>query len=269
MSAGNGSIQVTCPQCQKQLGVPAQHAGKQGRCPACKAVFSIPSSPAPLAPAPQFAPQPQFTPQPQMAPQFPSQPNWQAPMPQPGFAPAPQWQAPAPAMPAAAPSPFGNVPASAAPWNTSPAHSPFPQSTPYSQPSPFGAPAAAQPTPMNGFQPLYPNQSVAAPAQAANPFAEQDGGDLRLAPADPLPASQSLTPAYSPFAPTASTPDPYSGSFGTEKRGMDAGILGGMGLMLLAVVWFFGGLAFDIIFFYPPILFIIGIVAVVRGLFNR
>jgi hypothetical protein len=39
--------------------------------------------------------------------------------------------------------------------------------------------------------------------------------------------------------------------------------------MLLAVGWFFGGLMFGIIFFYPPVLFIIGIVAVVRGLFNR
>jgi hypothetical protein len=125
---------------------------------------------------------------------------------------------------------------------------------------------------MNGFQPLYQNQNfAAAPAQAAaNPFADQNDGELRLAPAEAMPASQSLAPAYSPYStPTTQAPDPYSGAFGTEKKGMDAGILGGMGLMLLAVVWFFGGLAFGIIFPYAPVLFIIGIVAVVRGRFNR
>lgn len=123
---------------------------------------------------------------------------------------------------------------------------------------------------MNGFQPLYQNQNPAMPAQATNPFGEQEEGDLRLAPSDPTPSGHSLAPAYNAYAsPALGQPDAYSGAFGTEKKGMDAGILGGIGLMLLAVVWFFGGLAAGIIFFYPPILFIIGIVAVVRGLFNR
>jgi hypothetical protein len=122
---------------------------------------------------------------------------------------------------------------------------------------------------MNGFEPLYQNQHPGGSSvPGANPFADQDGGELRLAPVDSLPAQQSLAPAYSPYA-APTSPNPYSGAFGAEKRGMGAGILGGLGLMLLAIVWFFGGLAAGIIFFYPPVLFIIGIVAVVRGLFNR
>ena len=50
---------------------------------------------------------------------------------------------------------------------------------------------------------------------------------------------------------------------------LNAGMIGGMLMMLIALVWFFGALAVGIIFFYPPILFVIGIVAFLRGLFNR
>jgi len=38
------------------------------------------------------------------------------------------------------------------------------------------------------------------------------------------------------------------------------------GVIVIAVVWFFGGLAAGIIFFYPPILFVIGIAALIHGL---
>jgi hypothetical protein len=55
------------------------------------------------------------------------------------------------------------------------------------------------------------------------------------------------------------------GGFGT----VNAGIAGGLLMMLIAVVWFVGGLMFDIIFFYPPILFILGLVAFIRGLSDR
>jgi hypothetical protein len=47
---------------------------------------------------------------------------------------------------------------------------------------------------------------------------------------------------------------------------VNAGVVGGLLMMLLAAVWFFGGLAVGIIFFYPPILFIIGLVALFKGL---
>ncbi|HEX7898225.1 MAG TPA: hypothetical protein VF950_10730 [Planctomycetota bacterium] len=46
-------------------------------------------------------------------------------------------------------------------------------------------------------------------------------------------------------------------------------ILGGVGMMVGAVVWFVVGYAAGRIFFYPPILFVIGIVAVIKGLMTK
>lgn len=46
-------------------------------------------------------------------------------------------------------------------------------------------------------------------------------------------------------------------------------IVSGLLMMVGAVVWFVAGLAFDRIFFYPPILFIFGLIAFVKGLFGR
>jgi hypothetical protein len=57
-----------------------------------------------------------------------------------------------------------------------------------------------------------------------------------------------------------------SGGFGMEKKGIKKGVVGGVIMILIAVVWFFAGLAADRIFFYPPILFFIGLYAVVKGL---
>jgi hypothetical protein len=55
----------------------------------------------------------------------------------------------------------------------------------------------------------------------------------------------------------------------TFERGwfgdVNAGVIGGVLMMVIAVVWFIVGLAGGIIFFYPPILFVIGIVAIVKG----
>jgi hypothetical protein len=47
---------------------------------------------------------------------------------------------------------------------------------------------------------------------------------------------------------------------------MKKGVLGGMIMILIALVWFFGGLAVDRIFFYPPVLLIIGVVAIIKGI---
>ena len=54
------------------------------------------------------------------------------------------------------------------------------------------------------------------------------------------------------------------GGFG----GVNAGVGGGLAMMGIAVVWFFVALAAGWIFFYPPILFVIGVIAVVKGLAN-
>lgn len=46
---------------------------------------------------------------------------------------------------------------------------------------------------------------------------------------------------------------------------VNSGVVGGFLMMLIAVVWFVLGLAGGYIFFYPPILFVVGIIAVVKG----
>lgn len=54
--------------------------------------------------------------------------------------------------------------------------------------------------------------------------------------------------------------------FAPEKRGLDAGMFGGLIMMGIAAVWFLGGLAFGVIFLYAPILFVIGVFGFLRGL---
>ncbi|HWG45643.1 MAG TPA: hypothetical protein VN688_22960 [Gemmataceae bacterium] len=58
-----------------------------------------------------------------------------------------------------------------------------------------------------------------------------------------------------------------SGSFGSGGFGsINAGVAGGVLMILIAVIWFIGGLAAGYIFFYPPILLVLGIIAIVKGL---
>jgi hypothetical protein len=49
---------------------------------------------------------------------------------------------------------------------------------------------------------------------------------------------------------------------------VDPSIIGGIVMMVGAVVWFVVGLKFGIIFFYPPVLFVLGIAAFVKGLLD-
>ncbi len=57
--------------------------------------------------------------------------------------------------------------------------------------------------------------------------------------------------------------------FETEKRVLRNGVGGGAVAMAIAVVWFFAGLAAGRIFFYPPILFLVGLAAVVMAMRSR
>lgn len=56
------------------------------------------------------------------------------------------------------------------------------------------------------------------------------------------------------------------GFFAPEKKGLQKGIVGGIAMMAIAVIWFVVGYAAGIIFFYPPILFIIGLVGFIKGI---
>lgn len=50
-----------------------------------------------------------------------------------------------------------------------------------------------------------------------------------------------------------------------ERAAFNMGMLGGLGMMAIAAVWFFVGLAAGIIYFYPPLLFLIGLVGLANG----
>lgn len=56
------------------------------------------------------------------------------------------------------------------------------------------------------------------------------------------------------------------GFFGPEKKGIEKGMAGGLVMMAIAAIWFFVGLSNDIIFFYPPVLFLFGLFAFFKGL---
>jgi hypothetical protein len=49
---------------------------------------------------------------------------------------------------------------------------------------------------------------------------------------------------------------------------INGGVIGGILMMLIAVVWFVLGLAAGYIFFYPPVLFVVGIIAFCKGLMD-
>jgi hypothetical protein len=49
---------------------------------------------------------------------------------------------------------------------------------------------------------------------------------------------------------------------------IDSSILGGLAMMIGAAVWFFVGLSQGVIFFYPPVMFVLGGIAVIRGIFG-
>jgi hypothetical protein len=100
--------------------------------------------------------------------------------------------------------------------------------------------------------------SMAPASYAASPFA----------PGGPLAATQQApAAALNPYlaAPAAEKANKYNHGFGLEQKAWDMGMLGGVLMMVIAVVWFVVGLMFDYIFFYPPILFIIGVAALIRG----
>ena len=56
------------------------------------------------------------------------------------------------------------------------------------------------------------------------------------------------------------------GAFAPEKAALNYGVLGGILLIVIAAVWFVLGWMAGYIFFYPPILAIIGLFGVVKGM---
>jgi 4-hydroxybenzoate polyprenyltransferase len=60
--------------------------------------------------------------------------------------------------------------------------------------------------------------------------------------------------------------DEAEDSLRPEKAGIRKGVLGGVIMIVIAVAWFLLGYKAGRIFFYPPILFLIGVYAVIKGL---
>lgn len=61
---------------------------------------------------------------------------------------------------------------------------------------------------------------------------------------------------------------PHSGSRPGEFGTINAGVIGGLFMIGIAVIWFIVGLMAGWLFYYPPILFVMGIVAIVKGMIN-
>jgi hypothetical protein len=124
-------------------------------------------------------------------------------------------------------------------------------------------------------EPVAPATTFASSYDSPNPFSnspaaasssgkasESFEGDYQVEPAQPT-VTQSAFPTATTYA--ASHPAQLS------KKGdfWNSSVLGGIALMLIAVVWFVAGLLLiDRIFIYPPIMFVIGIVTTVKGLMS-
>ena len=91
-----------------------------------------------------------------------------------------------------------------------------------------------------------------------------------------LPSAQTATASSATTSTVVSTTTPpppqaeakpkTGGVFAPEKKGIEKGMTGGIVMMVIAAVWFFVGLKMDLIFFYPPVLFAIGLYAFFKGL---
>lgn len=95
---------------------------------------------------------------------------------------------------------------------------------------------------------------------------------LATEPNEPAPKPKPKIPALEKRrgVPSAPRADEYARE---PARGggihISSGVLGGCAMMLGAVVWFGLGWAAGIIYFSPPVLFVFGLVAVVRGLLGH
>src|SRR5262245_39955018 len=124
--------------------------------------------------------------------------------------------------------------------------------------------------------PQHATQSGEVPAK---PLASKTTSRPGTGPSPPTPAPASVPPAPAPTPPTAKPRSELATLFARKKnRSAGAGpkewsggiaihpsILAGLAMMAGAAIWFFAGLAAGRIYFYPPILFCIGIGAIIHG----
>jgi hypothetical protein len=63
--------------------------------------------------------------------------------------------------------------------------------------------------------------------------------------------------------------DESSGYFAPEKKAIKMGVLGGVIIIAIAIIWFIVGLINGYIFFYPAILLAIGVYALIKGIMTK
>jgi hypothetical protein len=121
-----------------------------------------------------------------------------------------------------------------------------------------GVPTSGYQLPQSSPQSHYapPTGYGIAPAQQPYPYAE------------PQPVNPYMATAYTEAATKPHNPQKYNHAFGLEQRGLDAGMMGGLLMMVIGAVWLVVGLYFGLLFWYAPILCIIGLVGFLRGLFT-
>jgi predicted lipid-binding transport protein (Tim44 family) len=130
---------------------------------------------------------------------------------------------------------------------------------------------------------VVPKPDVDREAQALDFLMDDSSGEERVSPAaiqarPPAPARPPANrPAPSP-APAPPRPIVYRPVKEKRKRqprvtfeegwfgSMNAGVIGGILMMGIAVAWFVAGLMGGIIFFYPPILLVVGFIAMIKGI---
>lgn len=79
-------------------------------------------------------------------------------------------------------------------------------------------------------------------------------------------ATSSLPPRQKSTRKRSSLQSRASSGNESDEPGKGRQILGGIATMVAAVIWFFTGLYFGYLFFYPPVLFLLGLIAFVKGL---
>ncbi|HBE71907.1 MAG TPA: hypothetical protein DDW52_27510 [Planctomycetaceae bacterium] len=109
-----------------------------------------------------------------------------------------------------------------------------------------------------------PPPTAYAPAQYSPPQGNHSGASATKSSATKSSAKSSAANAYLAAAEEERHrgADPHS----QVDWSFNGGLLGGIGMMIGAVVWFFAGLAAGYIFFYPPILLIGGAITVIRSI---
>jgi hypothetical protein len=103
------------------------------------------------------------------------------------------------------------------------------------------------------------------PTSESNPVSAQPSAEETARP----PSRPHSSPAPANRSSSASRPKRFKSQEEKEGRGFSIAvhpsIIVGLLMLLGAVVWFFLGLAAGRIFFYPPIMFVLGIGAIIRG----